>query len=101
MAAAKVRRIVTSAIATLIYQDQVYLEKGIEFDLLVKTAASQNNKHTKKQIESMINKELSSGSLIKLPNGNLALGAADNDADSSDSAKLEYNRESNPKVRML
>lgn len=91
------RRIITSAIATLIYQDQSYLENGIAFDKLVKVAASQDPKYTKKQLEVIINKELSSGSLVKLSNGALALGPADHDGDSSDSFKFEYN-DSNTKV---
>lgn len=91
------RRIITSAIATLIYQDQSYLENGIAFDDLVKVAASQEGKYSKKQLENIINKELSSGSLVKLPNGSLALGPADHDGDSSDSFKFEYN-DSNTKV---
>ncbi|XP_050669022.1 uncharacterized protein LOC126968208 isoform X1 [Leptidea sinapis] len=91
------RRIITSAIATLIYQDQSYLENGIAFNELVRVAASQDQKYTKKQLEGIINKELSSGSLVKLPNGALALGPADHDADSSDSFKFEYN-DSNTKM---
>lgn len=93
------RRIITSAIATLIYQDQSYLENGIAFDDLVKAAASQESKYSKKQLETIVNKELSSGSLVKLPNGNLALGPADHDADSSDSFRFEYNADSNTKVK--
>ncbi|CAG4937974.1 unnamed protein product [Colias eurytheme] len=85
------RRIITSAIATLIYQDQSYLENGIAFDELVKVAASQDPRYSKKHLETIINKELSSGSLVKLPNGALALGPADHDGDSSDSFKFEYN----------
>ncbi|CAK1553744.1 unnamed protein product [Leptosia nina] len=85
------RRIITSAIATLIFKDQNYLENGIAFDELVKVAASQEPRnYSKKQLESIINKELSLGSLVKLPNGALALGPADHDADSSDSFKFEY-----------
>ncbi|XP_046960463.1 histone acetyltransferase KAT6B-like [Vanessa cardui] len=91
------RRIITSAIATLIYQDQSYLENGIAFDDLVRVAASQESKYSKKQLETIINKELSSGSLVKLPNGTLALGPADHDGDSSDSFKFEYN-DSNTKM---
>lgn len=91
------RRIITSAIATLIYQDQSYLENGIAFDELVKVAASQESKYSKKQLEAIINKELLSGSLVKLPNGALALGPADHDGDSSDSFKFEYT-DSNTKV---
>lgn len=92
------RRIITSAIATLIYQDQSFLENGIAFDELVKAAASQESKYSKKQLETIVNKELASGSLVKLPNGNLALGPADHDGDSSDSFKFEYNADSNTKV---
>ncbi|XP_063379097.1 histone-lysine N-methyltransferase 2D-like [Cydia fagiglandana] len=92
------RRIITSAIATLIYQDQSYLENGIAFDELVREAASQESKYSKKQLETIVNKELSSGSLVKLPNGNLALGPADHDGDSSDSFKFDYNVESNTKM---
>ncbi|KAL4710571.1 hypothetical protein ACJJTC_008973 [Scirpophaga incertulas] len=88
------RRIITSAIATLIYQDQSYLENGIAFDDLIKTATSQDSKYSKKQLEAMVNKELISGSLVKLPNGNLALGPADHDGDSSDSFKFEDNVDS-------
>ncbi|XP_022120279.2 histone-lysine N-methyltransferase 2A [Pieris rapae] len=91
------RRIITSAIATLIYQDQSYLENGIAFDELVKVAALQDPKYTKKQLEAIINKELSSGSLVKLSNGALALGPADHDGDSSDSFKFDYN-DSNTKM---
>lgn len=91
------RRIITSAIATLIYQDQSYLENGIGFDDLIKAAVSQDTKYSKKQLEGMVNRELSSGSLVKLPNGNLALGPADHDGDSSDSYKFEY-MDSNTKV---
>ncbi|XP_050343116.1 uncharacterized protein LOC126768815 [Nymphalis io] len=91
------RRIITSAIATLIYQDQSYLENGIAFDDLVRVAASQESKYSKKQLETIINKELSSGSLVKLPNGTLALGPADHDGDSSDSFKFDYN-DSNTKM---
>lgn len=85
------RRVITSAIATLIYEDQSYLENGIAFQELVKAALSQESKYPKKHLESIINKELASGSLIRLPNGNLSLGPADNDGDSSDSLKFEYN----------
>ncbi|CAG9784996.1 unnamed protein product [Diatraea saccharalis] len=92
------RRIITSAIATLIYQDQSYLENGIAFEDLIKTAVSQDSKFTKKQLEAMVNKELASGSLVKLPNGNLALGPADHDGDSSDSFKFEYNVDYNTKM---
>ncbi|XP_053602465.1 histone-lysine N-methyltransferase 2D-like isoform X2 [Plodia interpunctella] len=92
------RRIITSAIATLIYQDQSFLENGISFEDLVRAAASQESKYSKKQLETIINKELSSGSLVKLPNGNLALGPADHDGDSSDSFKFEYNMDSNTKM---
>lgn len=96
------RRIITSAIATLIYQDQNYLENGIAFQDLLKAAASQESKYSKKQLESIINKELLSGSLVKLPNGNLSLGAADHDADdSSDSFRFEYNANSNTKVNIM
>ncbi|CAH2075373.1 unnamed protein product, partial [Iphiclides podalirius] len=91
------RRIITSAIATLIYQDQSYLENGIAFDDLIHAAASQESRYTKKQLETIVNKELSSGSLVKLPNGTLALGPADPDGDSSDSFKFEYN-DSNTKM---
>lgn len=94
------RRIITSAIATLIYQDQSYLENGIAFDDLIHAAASQESRYTKKQLENIVNKELFSGSLIKLPNGTLALGPADPDGDSSDSFKFEYN-DSNTKVCMM
>ncbi|XP_022816475.1 uncharacterized protein LOC111349557 isoform X2 [Spodoptera litura] len=83
------RRVITSAIATLIYQDQSYLENGIAFDDLVSAAAAQGSKYSKKQLEAIVNKELSSGSLVKLQNGNLALGPADHDGDSSDSFKFE------------
>ncbi|KAI5645325.1 histone-lysine N-methyltransferase 2D isoform X1 [Phthorimaea operculella] len=89
------RRIITSAIATLIYQDQSFLENGIGFDSLVRAAAAQESKYTRKQLEAIINKELASGSLVKLSNGNLALGPADHDGDSSDSYK-DYNADSNP-----
>ncbi|XP_037978518.2 histone-lysine N-methyltransferase 2C isoform X1 [Plutella xylostella] len=92
------RRIITSAIATLIYKDQSYLENGIAFEDLVKSAASQESKYSKKQLENIINKELSSGSLVKLPNGNLALGPADHDGDSCDSFRFEYNADSNTKM---
>lgn len=92
------RRIITSAIATLIYQDQSYLENGIAFDDLVRAAASQESKYSKKQLETIVNKELSSGSLVKLQNGNLALGPADHDGDSSDSFKFEYSMDSNTKM---
>lgn len=92
------RRIITSAIATLIYQDQSYLENGIAFDDLVSAAASQGSKYSKKQLESIVNKELSSGSLVKLQNGNLALGPADHDGDSSDSFKFEYNADFSTKM---
>ncbi|XP_026751095.1 histone-lysine N-methyltransferase 2D-like [Galleria mellonella] len=92
------RRIITSAIATLIYQDQSYLENGIAFEDLVRAAASQESKYSKKELENIINKELSSGSLVKLPNGNLALGPADHDGDSSDSFKFEYSIDSNTKM---
>ncbi|CAG9560563.1 unnamed protein product [Danaus chrysippus] len=85
------RRIITSAIATLIYQDQSYLENGIAFADLVRVASNQESKYTKKQLITIINKELISGSLVKLPNGTLALGPADHDGDSSDSFKFEYN----------
>ncbi|CAG4941979.1 unnamed protein product [Parnassius apollo] len=91
------RRIITSAIATLIYQDQSYLENGIAFDDLIRVAASQESRYTRKQLETIVNKELSSGSLVKLPNGTLALGPADPDGDSSDSFKFEYN-DSNTKM---
>lgn len=91
------RRIITSAIATLIYRDQNYLEHGISFDDLVKTASFQAE-CTKKQLETIVHKELNSGSLVRLSNGNLALGPADHDADSSDSIKFEYNADSNTKV---
>lgn len=89
------RRVITSAIATLIYQDQSYLENGIAFDDLVSAAASQGSKYSKKQLETIVNKELSSGSLVKLQNGNLALGPADHDGDSSDSFKFDYNADYN------
>ncbi|XP_013187257.2 histone-lysine N-methyltransferase 2D isoform X2 [Amyelois transitella] len=92
------RRIITSAIATLIYQDQSFLENGISFDDLVKAAVAQESKYSKKQLEAIVNKELSSGSLVKLPNGNLALGPADHDGDSSDSFKFEYNMDTNTKM---
>ncbi|CAB3243011.1 unnamed protein product [Arctia plantaginis] len=92
------RRIITSAIATLIYQDQSYLENGIAFDDLVSAAASQGSKFSKKQLETIVNKELSSGSLVKLQNGNLALGPADHDGDSSDSFKFEYHTDFNTKM---
>ncbi|GBP25790.1 PHD finger protein 10 [Eumeta japonica] len=92
------RRIITSAIATLIYQDQSYLEEGISFEDLVKAALSQSSKYSKKQLESIISKDINSGSLVKLPNGNLALGPADHDADSPDSVKYEYNIDSNTKM---
>ncbi|XP_059059698.1 histone-lysine N-methyltransferase 2C-like isoform X1 [Achroia grisella] len=92
------RRIITSAIATLIYQDQSYLENGIAFEDLVRAAASQESKYSKKELENIINKELSSGSLVKLHNGNLALGPADHDGDSSDSFKFEYSVDSNTKM---
>lgn len=92
------RRIITSAIATLIYQDQSYLENGIAFDDLIKAASDQESKYSKKQLENIVNKELSSGSLVKLPNGNLALGPADHDVDSSDSFRFESNADSNTKV---
>lgn len=95
------RRIITSAIATLIYKDQSYLENGIAFEDLVAAAASQESKYSKKQLEVIINKELSSGSLVKLQNGNLALGPADHDGDSSDSFKFEYSMDSNTKVRVI
>lgn len=95
------RRIITSAIATLIYQDQSFLENGIGFDDLIKAAVSQETKYSKKQLEAMVNKELATGSLVKLPNGNLALGPADHDGDSSDSFKFEYTMDSNTKVSML
>ncbi|XP_037301692.1 uncharacterized protein LOC119191945 [Manduca sexta] len=91
------RRIITSAIATLIYQDQSYLENGIAFEDLIKAAASQESKYSKKQLEVIVNKELSPGSLVKLQNGNLALGPADHDGDSSDSFKFEC-VDSNTKV---
>lgn len=91
------RRIITSAIATLIYQDQSYLENGIAFADLVRVASNQESKYTKKQLITIINKELISGSLVKLPNGTLALGPADHDGDSSDSFKFEYN-DANTKV---
>ncbi|XP_049866524.1 histone-lysine N-methyltransferase 2C-like isoform X2 [Pectinophora gossypiella] len=91
------RRIITSAIATLIYQDQTFLENGIAFEELVKAAAAQESKYSKKQLETIINKELASGSLVKLPNGNLALGPADHDGDSSDSFKFD-NADSNTKM---
>ncbi|XP_023935008.1 uncharacterized protein LOC112043713 isoform X1 [Bicyclus anynana] len=91
------RRIITSAIATLIYQDQSYLENGIAFDDLVKVAASQEPKYSKKQLEAIINKELTSGSLVKLPNGTLALGPADHDVDNTDSFRFEYT-DSNTKM---
>lgn len=93
------RRVITSAIATLIYQDQSYLENGIAFDDLVSAAGSQGSKYSKKQLETIVNKELSSGSLVKLQNGNLALGPADHDGDSSDSFKFEYTADLNTKVR--
>lgn len=93
------RRVITSAIATLIYQDQSYLENGIAFDDLVSAAAAQGSKYSKKQLEAIVNKELSSGSLVKLQNGNLALGPADHDGDSSDSFKFDYHGDfSNTKV---
>lgn len=92
------RRIITSAIATLIYQDQSFLENGIAFDDLVKAAAAQESKYSKKQLETIVNKELATGSLVKLPNSNLALGPADHDGDSSDSFKFDYNADSNTKV---
>ncbi|XP_028038561.1 histone-lysine N-methyltransferase 2D-like isoform X2 [Bombyx mandarina] len=92
------RRIITSAIATLIYQDQSYLENGIAFDDLIKAASDQESKYSKKQLENIVNKELSSGSLVKLPNGNLALGPADHDVDSSDSFRFESNADSNTKM---
>ncbi|KAL0840282.1 hypothetical protein ABMA28_015560 [Loxostege sticticalis] len=92
------RRIITSAIATLIYQDQSFLENGIGFDDLIKAAVSQETKYSKKQLEAMVNKELATGSLVKLPNGNLALGPADHDGDSSDSFKFEYTMDSNTKM---
>lgn len=95
------RRIITSAIATLIYQDQSFLENGIAFNDLVKAALSQESKYSKKQLESIINKELASGSLVKLPNGNLALGPADHDGDSSDSFKFEYSADMNTKVCII
>lgn len=91
------RKIISSAIATLIYRDQSYLENGIAFDDLIREAAFLS-RYTKKQLETIVNKELSSGSLVKLPNGTLALGpAGDPDGDSSDSFKFEYN-DSNTKV---
>lgn len=92
------RRVITSAIATLIYQDQSYLENGIAFDDLVSAAGSQGSKYSKKQLETIVNKELSSGSLVKLQNGNLALGPADHDGDSSDSFKFEYTADLNTKM---
>lgn len=92
------RRIITSAIATLIYQDQSFLENGIAFDDLVREASSLESKYSKKHLESIINKELASGSLVRLPNGNLALGPADHDGDSSDSFKFEYSADVNTKV---
>ncbi|XP_014365648.2 uncharacterized protein LOC106716614 [Papilio machaon] len=91
------RKIISSAIATLIYRDQSYLENGIAFDDLIREAAFLS-RYTKKQLETIVNKELSSGSLVKLPNGTLALGpAGDPDGDSSDSFKFEYN-DSNTKM---
>lgn len=95
------RRIITSAIATLIYQDQGYLENGIAFDDLVSAAVSQGSKYTKKQLETIVNKELVSGNLVKLQNGNLALGPVDHDGDSSDSFKFEYHTDFNTKVGLL
>ena len=93
------RRAITSAIAALIYQDQTFLEHGITFDDLVAAAHALEPKYTKKQMELVVTREMASGSLVKLQNGNLALGPADHDADSSDSFKLEYSAEfSNTKV---
>lgn len=100
-AAISERRIITSAIATLIYQDQSYLENGIAFEDLIRSAASQQSRYSKKQLEIIINKELASGSLVKLHNGNLALGPADHDGDSSDSFKFECVVDSNTKVCVI
>lgn len=84
------RRIITNAFASLLYQDQSHLENGLAFNVLVKAASDFTNDFTIKQLEDIIHKEISVGSFVRLSNGNLALGPADNDGDSCDSSKFEY-----------
>lgn len=93
------RRLITSAIAELIYHEESCLERGVTFEELARAAASQATRLKKKQLEGIIQKELAAGSLIRLANGNLALGPADHDADSNDSLKTyDENMDSNTKM---
>lgn len=93
------RRVITSAIAGLIYQDESYLQSGISIDNLVSATSALEPRFSRKQMEIVIQKEILSGCLVKMQNGNLLLGPADHDADSSDSFKLEYSADfSNTKV---
>lgn len=86
------RRVITTAIASLFYQEQNYIEHGLSFDLLLKTAVDFTDKYTTEQLETIIKREIDAGSLIKLPNGKLTLGPIDSmDGDSCDSIKFDSN----------
>lgn len=92
------KRLMTAAMAELIFLEPGYLEQGVPPSKLLKAMASKENSTlSRKSLEGVIEKEIESGGLVKMHNGNFTLGAGDRRQDSSMEA-YNFNTDSNTKV---
>ncbi|KAI4461363.1 polycomb group protein [Holotrichia oblita] len=75
--------LLTRAIAELVLLEPDYLELGVPGAELIKNILSKDSvRYTKKYVSILLDKEVESGSLIRMENGNFLVGPAKNDGQS-------------------
>lgn len=96
------KRLMSTAMSELIFLEPDYLEQGVPPSKLLKAMASskENASFSRKSLEGIIEKEIESGGLVRMHNGNFTLGAGDGRQDSSMEA-YNFNVDSNTKVELL
>lgn len=84
--------LLTRAIAELVLLEPDYLELGVPGGELIKNILSKDSvRYTKKYVSILLDKEVESGSLIKMENGNFLVGPAKNDVPKFENDKLPLN----------